>query len=201
MYVSVLLVALYCILMMGGCSPIHFRSGAAAIAIFCVILSYLASSGLAFYMGLKITGVHNLLPFLLIGIGVDDMFIIAYSIDQTEPTLPCNERIRVALTHSGTSITITSITNSVAFFLGAFTQLEALRSFCIFAGLGVLFLYAASLTIFTAFMVWDIKRQVKRKGDCKGACKCKENSILCCRGYFLTPKQKRYPFTDLKLDG
>ena len=81
MQVSVALVAIYCVLMMGGWSPIHFRSGAAAIAIFCVLLSYAASSGLAFYLGLKITGVHNLLPFLLIGIGVDDMFIIAHSID------------------------------------------------------------------------------------------------------------------------
>jgi len=78
---SVALVAVYCIIFMGGCSPIHFRSAAAGIALLCVALSYAASSGLCFYMGAKVAGIHNLLPFLLIGIGVDDAFVIAYSID------------------------------------------------------------------------------------------------------------------------
>ena len=97
---------------------------------------------------------------------------------------------------AGSSVTITSLTNAIAFFLGCMSSLEALSSFCMFAGLGVLSLYFSSLTIFTAFMVWDIKRQVDRKGDCCGACCCGENSIICCKGYFLTKKQKSYPFVE-----
>jgi hypothetical protein len=34
-------------------------------------------------MGYKTSGVHNLLPFLLLGIGVDDMFVIASAADQS----------------------------------------------------------------------------------------------------------------------
>lgn len=38
--ISIALVASYCIIFMGGCSPIHFRSAGAGIALLCVGLSY-----------------------------------------------------------------------------------------------------------------------------------------------------------------
>lgn len=66
---------------MGSCSPLHFRSAAAGIALLCVGLSYGASSGFGFLIGMKFGGVHEILPFLLIGIGVDDCFVIASALD------------------------------------------------------------------------------------------------------------------------
>ena len=75
--VSIALVSVYCIVFMGSCSPIHFRSAAAGITILCVILSYAAANGLSYMVGFKSAGIHNLLLFLLLGIGVDDMFVIA----------------------------------------------------------------------------------------------------------------------------
>jgi len=66
--------------------------------------------------------------------------------------------MREGMTHAGASITITSFTNAVAFWLGYFGSLDALSSFCLFAGFGVVFLYLTSITMFAAFMVWDIDR-------------------------------------------
>ena len=183
---SVTLVAIYCILFMGSCSPIHFRSAAAGVTLLCVGLSFGASQGLAFLVGGKVAGIHNLLPFLLIGIGVDDMFVISSNIDQTDPRLPVEKRMQIGLQHAGSSITITSFTNAIAFFLGCTSSLDALSSFCFFAGLGVLMLYLTSISVFSAFMVWDIRRQVERKGDCCGACMCKEDTLICCKGFCLT---------------
>jgi len=79
--VSITLVAVYTILFMGGFSPIHFRSAAAGITLLCVGFSYAASAGLAYMLGWQSAGIHSLLPFLLIGIGVDDMFVISAAID------------------------------------------------------------------------------------------------------------------------
>jgi predicted RND superfamily exporter protein len=106
--------------------------------------------------------------------------------------LPVEERIKLGLMHSGSSITITSLTNCIAFFLGCYTSLDALKSFCFFCGLGIVFLYLSAITIFTAFMTWDIKRQVEQRGDCCGACCCSER--YCCGGSCLTARQRRYPF-------
>lgn len=47
----------------------------------------MAGMGLSFYLGQRVTGVHNILPFLLIGIGVDDMFVIVNAVDQTDMRL------------------------------------------------------------------------------------------------------------------
>lgn len=160
----------------------------------CVGLSFTSSSGLAYLVGGKSAGIHNLLPFMLIGIGVDDMFVISSAIDQTNVRDPVEVRMKQGMIHAGASISITSFTNGVAFFLGCTSSLDALSSFCFFCGLGVLMLFIASITVFSAFMVWDIKRQASKKGDCCGLCCCKEDTMLCCGGRFLTPKQKAYPF-------
>jgi hypothetical protein len=45
------------------------------------------------------------------------------------------------LSRSGVSITITSVTDVVAFAVGGSTVLPALRSFCFFAAVGILAVY------------------------------------------------------------
>ena len=156
--VSIGLVSLYCILFMGSFSPVHFRSVAAVVTLFCVVLSYCATIGLLSYLGCKMSNIHQLLPFLLIGIGVDDMFVIASAIDQTDAYQTVERRMSDGLRQSGSSVTITSLTNAIAFFIGVDSSINALSSFCLFAGVGVIFLYLSSLTIFSAFMAYDINR-------------------------------------------
>jgi len=155
---AVALVSFYCIIFMGSFSPIHFRSAAGVIALLCVLLSYTSSSGFAYLVGAKSAGIHQLLPFMLIGIGVDDMFVISSAIDQTNPRDSIEKRMKQGMIHAGSSITITSFTNAAAFFLGCTSSTAALSSFCFFCGLGVIALFFASLTIFSAFMVWELKR-------------------------------------------
>ena len=200
--VSLLLVALYSIIMLGSCSPLHFRSAAAGITMLCVGLSYGASCGFAYLVGMKFAGVHEILPFLLIGIGVDDCFVIASALDQTDPRKPVKERMKLGMIHAGSSITITSVTNAVAFFLGCLGSLEALSSFCFFAGMGIIMLFLSSISVFAAFMVWELERTSKGKGDCCGACTkcCGEETFLCCGGRCLTAKQKAYPYRGQETD-
>ena len=128
------------------------------------------------------------------------MFVISSALDQTNTRDPIEKRMADGIKGAGTSITITSMTNGIAFFLGCSSSLTALSSFCFFAGLGVLFLYFTSITIYTAFMVWDLKRQMAQKGDCCGLCGCSEDTIICCRGSCLTQKQRSYPFQGYETD-
>lgn len=53
---------------------------------------------------------------------------------------------------------MTSVTNGVAFFVGAGTVLPSLSSFCIFAGIAILLLFFFQVTFFSAFVVIDYKR-------------------------------------------
>ena len=86
MDVGLLTIALFAIytysfLVLGSCSPIHMRVISAFVGLCCVGISITAGYGLAFYGGYKFSDVHGVIPFLILGLGVDDMFVIVNSID------------------------------------------------------------------------------------------------------------------------
>ena len=81
MLIAVLLVMLYSFFALGSCSPIHCRSVSAIIGLICVLLASTSGYALSFASGKLISRMHGILPFMLLGIGVDDMFVIVNSID------------------------------------------------------------------------------------------------------------------------
>ena len=66
---------------LGTYSPMHCRCTVAFAGLICVLLSYFAGFGFMYIVGGKTTGVHQLMPFLLIGIGADDMFVMCNAVD------------------------------------------------------------------------------------------------------------------------
>ena len=120
---AIILVCLYTGFFLGNFSPTHCRCVVALVGLLCVGISYASGFGFMYLCGGRTTGVHQLMPFLLIGIGVDDMFVLCNAIDQTDIKKPANERIIEALSHAGPAITITSLTNVLAFAFGATTSL------------------------------------------------------------------------------
>ena len=110
---------LYLLVFLGGCSPIHCRVVITIAGLICIYLSVYAGNCLAVILGHVPNDTHKALPILMIGIGVDDMFVVCNSIDQVSFGLAPRERLKKALRHSGPSITITSFTNSLAFLAGS----------------------------------------------------------------------------------
>jgi len=70
--------------------------------------------------------------------------------------------------------------------------LTSLRSFCLFAAAAIMMLYMIVMTIFLCVVIWDTERVGRKKGECCGLFMCKMDSIFCCKGFFLSQKQKRY---------
>ena len=83
-----ILVFAYAFTFLGACSPVHLRITPACVGILCVILSYTSGMSICFQLDQKLTTIHGILPFLLIGVGCDDMFVICNAIDQTPDDLP-----------------------------------------------------------------------------------------------------------------
>jgi predicted RND superfamily exporter protein len=156
------------------------------------MICFVGGFSIAFAFGFKESGIHSMMSFLLIGIGGDDMFVIANAIDQTSFHLSYHERFKIGLAHAGPSVSITTFTNALAFYFGTFTPIPALSDFCVFACFCVMVLYGAVLTVFLSIIAWDTKRIRERKGECCGMCCCKEDSWICCNGRFLSVKQKEY---------
>lgn len=94
------------------------------VGLMSVGMAYAAGIGVCSVLGVPYGPVHTSLPFLLMGLGVDDIFVLMSCWRQvagmnTGCTLP--ERMGLTLRHAGSSITVTSITDVVAFLIGAST--------------------------------------------------------------------------------
>ena len=97
------------------------------------------------------------------------MFVIIQAFKQLEPPKDKNElpsKIAKTLTNSGVSITVTSLTDLLAFVVGSTTTVPALKSFCIFCGLGIFVVYIYQITWFTAWLVIDQRRMLANRNAC-----------------------------------
>ena len=89
-----------------------------------VWMAILVSFGICSAFEVPFGPVHSILPFLLLGIGIDDMFVIVQcwnnlTKEEMKRSLPV--RIASTMKHAGVSITITSVTDFAAFAIGATT--------------------------------------------------------------------------------
>lgn len=142
-----------------------------------IAMATVAGFGVASLGGLLYGPVHSVLPFVLLGIGVDDAFVIANAFDREREGVPRESeddaslvrRGARSLARAGASITVTSLTDLVAFAISSTSALPALASFCAFASINIFFLWALAATFFTSCMVLDEGRQRANRRD-----------VLCC---------------------
>jgi len=143
-------------------------------ALFTVILSTGAGFGISSAIGLFYGPVHSVLPFVLLGIGVDDVFVIVNAFDRErgatsrefETNADLIKRSASALARAGASITVTSMTDLVAFAISASSGLPALASFCGYAAVCITFLWLFASTFFTGCLVLDERRQRDNRREC-----------------------------------
>lgn len=91
------------------------------------------------------------------------MFIMVAAWRHTDRKLTVDERMGLAYSDAATSITITSLTDALAFCIGSITPLPAVRVFCLYAGVAITFDYLFQITFFGACMVYTGQRESKGK--------------------------------------
>ena len=67
------------------------------------------------------------------------MFIIYAAFTHTNEDASTEERISEALRKSGASVTITSLTDFIAFLIGLTSNFRSVQIFCVYAGLHLFF--------------------------------------------------------------
>jgi predicted RND superfamily exporter protein len=142
------------------------RSLLAFVGVATVFVSVYAANGLCAYMGVPYVPPNQVIPFLIIGIGVDDMFILTNEVEATPPHWPNRRRMAVGVARAGASITLTSVTNVLAFLFSALTSLPAIQSFAIHAAVAVLLDFIFQLTFFTGALSYDLRRTKGGRLDC-----------------------------------
>ncbi|XP_062898580.1 patched domain-containing protein 3-like [Mobula hypostoma] len=102
-------------------------------------------------------------PFLILGIGVDNMFIMLASWEKTNVNDSVEERTSGAYSDAATSITITTLTDILAFYIGMMTPFPSVQSFCVYTGTTVLLSFIYNISFFGAVLVLNGKREAANR--------------------------------------
>ncbi|XP_071481622.1 patched domain-containing protein 3-like [Diadema antillarum] len=134
-----------------------------SLGILSASLAIASSVGLLSYVGASFNLVVASMPFLIIGLGLDDMFIMLSAWRKTSPGESVEERMGKTYSEAAVSITITSITDALAFGIGSITPLPAIRIFCLYTGVAVIFDYIFQITFFGACMAYSGRREAANR--------------------------------------
>ncbi|KAJ8733421.1 hypothetical protein PYW08_001719 [Mythimna loreyi] len=168
LFLGILLMFLYIQFALSRFNWLEIRLTLGSVGLLCVGLAYISAVGWCSIIGISFGPIHSSLPFLLMGLGVDDMFVMNACWNNlpdsaSKKSLPV--KVGLMLKHAGVSIVITSFTDIVALLIGAITILPSLKSFCIYAAIGVFFIFCYSVTFYVAVFTLDLKRiQDNRNG-------------------------------------
>lgn len=165
-------------------------------SILIVLLSVSTSVGLFSFLGVKITLIiAEVIPFLVLAIGVDNVFILAHEVSRQNSkayeslardglgftgidllvhededdvdALPSVEvRIARAVSRMGPSVLLSASCETIAFALGALVGMPAVRNFAIYATGAVIINTLLQMTVFVSAMAIDLQRMEANKMDC-----------------------------------
>lgn len=172
-----------------------------------VVLSVSSSVGLLSLLGVKTTLIiAEVIPFLVLAVGVDNVFILvdeldrqnlrhgpnavqssaagprspsqshrspldstwdnSVDIDSLPSFRPAEERVAMALAKMGPSILLSSVTETVAFGLGALVPMPAVRNFALYAAGSVLLNAILQVTVFVSALSLDLRRAESSRVEC-----------------------------------
>nr|XP_003706373.1 PREDICTED: Niemann-Pick C1 protein-like [Megachile rotundata]XP_012147953.1 PREDICTED: Niemann-Pick C1 protein-like [Megachile rotundata] len=174
-----ILMFLYVLVIFSDYNWVGWRIYLTVVGLFCVGGAFIVAISVCSALGVPYGPVHTSLPFLLLALGVDDNFLIMASWKEIHAhkenrNKPLEERVALMLGHAGSAISITSLTDVVAFIIGASTILPSLQSFCIYAAFGVLLTFLFQITFYVAFFTLDARR-IENKRNALLPCIVHEN--------------------------
>lgn len=145
-----------------------FTLGIAGIVI--VLMSVSASVGLFSAAGVKVTLIiAEVIPFLVLAVGVDNIFLIVHEFERvnfSHPDEEIDERVARAARRIGPSIFLSALTETVAFALGAFVGMPAVKNFAAYAA-GAVFINAIlQITMFISVLALNQRRVQSLRADC-----------------------------------
>jgi len=172
--VAFILMVLFCLAVFFNCkNPItgHLTVGISGIIV--IMLGVGCGFGLSMWIGTDFVAFTGILMFLILGIGMDNMFIIIDAVESVDPDIQGPERLVIAMKHIGGSITMTTTTDLVAFAVSTVSDFPAVHLFCVYAALSIFFAYAMLLTLFLGLITADIHRLEEGKRDVCPCCTAK----------------------------
>ena len=168
---------------------VQSKFGLGVVGIIIVLMSVSGSVGLFSALGVKVTLIiAEVIPFLVLAVGVDNIFLIVHEFERVNISHPDEEiedRIGKALGRMGPSILLSASTETIAFAMGAFVGMPAVKNFAAYAA-GAVFINAVlQVTMFVSVLALNQRRVESLRADCIPCISVKRaNSITMPGGHF-----------------
>ncbi|KAI6183936.1 Sterol-sensing domain and Patched family-containing protein [Aphelenchoides bicaudatus] len=121
----------------------------------CVVplMACVTAFGIAFFCGLRFSPVIMVTPFLVLAIGVDDSFLMTFTLHNvSKKHSSIEERISKVCAETGPSVCLSSITNILAFLIGSLSATPEIQLFSIVNAIALTFDLIYSLTLYAAIL-------------------------------------------------
>ncbi|XP_031552372.1 patched domain-containing protein 3-like [Actinia tenebrosa] len=138
--------------------------------VICVALGIAAGFGFSMIIQTPFVKIVGVLPFLVVGVAIDDLFIIIDELDKQSRDLSVKETVVLVMSNTGATITMTTITDLVAFAVSASSQFPSIQYFCTYAAFTITFSYLLIVTAFVALLTFDVKRIKANRRNCLPVC-------------------------------
>ena len=144
----------------GRCADARFGHQLLGFAsLLSIYLGVTAALGFLMFVGVPFVSMVGVLPFLVVSIGIDDVFIILHELNEmVRQNMPAMHMLSGTMARSGPTITMTTLTDLVAFAVSCRSIFPAIRLFCTYAALTIWSAFFMLVTFFVGFIWFDIKR-------------------------------------------
>ncbi len=147
-----------------------------------IYLGVTAALGFLMFVGVPFVSMVGVLPFLVVSIGIDDVFIILHELNEMiHQNIPAMHMLSGTMARSGPTITMTTLTDLVAFAVSCRSIFPAIRFFCTYAALAICSAFVMLVTFFVGCMWFDIKRINAQRRDFL-PCLMSPPPTDCCSG-------------------
>ncbi|KHN77367.1 Patched domain-containing protein 3 [Toxocara canis] len=120
------------------------------VGVVATVMAITSATGLLLLLDVTFVDVVSVMPFLSLTIGIDDTFLMLAAWHETSRMLSVEDRIEASMRHAAVSVSITSLTDALAFLIGSIAPLPAVIYFCYYSCAAICFIFVYSLTIFVA---------------------------------------------------
>ena len=161
--INVTIMVLFCLIAASMSDVVRSKPFIGFIGLFTAINATIAGFGFACYLGVEFIALCYAAPFLLLGIGIDDTFVMLSAWLRSPAHASVPERMGHCYSDAAVSVTVTSITNILSFYAGVITPFPCVRIFCLYTGTAVVFIYIWQLSFFGACLAMAGYREKRNK--------------------------------------
>lgn len=161
MFISGLIIICFAVLSCMTTDCISSKPTMGFVACSSPIFSVVAAFGILLLCGLEYSQINILIPFVVLGIGLNDSFLLLTSWRRTSRKMCIENRMSKVYSNTAASITITSLTNIVIFMIGITIPFRIVKIICIYMSVSLLMNYMYQMAFFGGCLAISGYREAK----------------------------------------